>query len=390
MRGRPERHVLAEDPVPDVVERQRGQPEAPCSPRAARRRAARASPARSAPRRGSRPRWSAMPDAEDAGGERREDPEQQRPVAGVAERARVAAVVDVVADVPQAAPHRGQQARRPRSRPAAPPSRARGRPQRGERAGALEHLRAPRAVRVHQPHHRAGAARSRRRRAPRAARPALRPLCSRRAPLNNINRLSCKACKRPHGRPWPRRRAERILDAAVQQAEDSAAPAFTIDDVARRVGVSRVTVYRYFPRKDQLVEAVLLRELRRFLRDVDAAVEPYDTLEERLVEGFVFALGCCASTAAQPPAADGAGADRARTSRWGRDRSSRPAASSSPASRARRPRRAGCRSPTRRSKGVSELLARAVLSFLLTPDSVLGMRTQAEVRAFAETTWRRR
>ena len=35
-------------------------------------------------------------------------------------------------------------------------------------------------------------------------------------------------------------------------------------------------------------------------------------------------------------------------------------------------------------EGVSELLARAVLSFLLTPDSVLGMRTEAEIRVFAE------
>jgi hypothetical protein len=35
-------------------------------------------------------------------------------------------------------------------------------------------------------------------------------------------------------------------------------------------------------------------------------------------------------------------------------------------------------------EGVSELLARAVLSFLLTPDSVIGMRTQAEIRTFAE------
>jgi hypothetical protein len=33
---------------------------------------------------------------------------------------------------------------------------------------------------------------------------------------------------------------------------------------------------------------------------------------------------------------------------------------------------------------VSELLARAVLSFVLTPDSVLGLRTQAEIRRFAE------
>ena len=33
---------------------------------------------------------------------------------------------------------------------------------------------------------------------------------------------------------------------------------------------------------------------------------------------------------------------------------------------------------------LSELLARAVLSFVLTPNSVLGMRTDAEVREFAE------
>jgi len=33
---------------------------------------------------------------------------------------------------------------------------------------------------------------------------------------------------------------------------------------------------------------------------------------------------------------------------------------------------------------VSELLARAVLSFVLTPESVLGMRSDTEVRRFAE------
>src|SRR5260221_633384 len=83
---------------------------------------------------------------------------------------------------------------------------------------------------------------------------------------------------------------ERILAAAAEQAEDFGMRRFTVDDVARRVGVSRVTVYRYFPKKDALIEAVLLRELRRFLRDIDAATSGYDTLEERLVEGFVFAL----------------------------------------------------------------------------------------------------
>jgi hypothetical protein len=35
-------------------------------------------------------------------------------------------------------------------------------------------------------------------------------------------------------------------------------------------------------------------------------------------------------------------------------------------------------------EGVSEMLARAVLSFVLTPESVLGMRTPQEIRRFAE------
>ncbi|MCQ7029827.1 TetR/AcrR family transcriptional regulator, partial [Escherichia coli] len=58
---------------------------------------------------------------------------------------------------------------------------------------------------------------------------------------------------------------DRILDGAMSQAEEFGLRRFTMDDVARRVGVSRVTVYRYFPKKDQLIEAILLRELRRFL-----------------------------------------------------------------------------------------------------------------------------
>ena len=72
--------------------------------------------------------------------------------------------------------------------------------------------------------------------------------------------------------------------------EDFGIRRFTIDDVARRVGISRVTIYRHFPKKDRLVEAALLHELHRFLQDLYSAVAPYETLEERLIEGFVSAL----------------------------------------------------------------------------------------------------
>ena len=47
----------------------------------------------------------------------------------------------------------------------------------------------------------------------------------------------------------------RILDAAIVQLADAAAPELTIPSVARHAGVGIRTVYRYFPTKDDLLEA---------------------------------------------------------------------------------------------------------------------------------------
>jgi AcrR family transcriptional regulator len=178
--------------------------------------------------------------------------------------------------------------------------------------------------------------------------------------------------------------SERILDEAVKQAEEFGVRRFTIGEVAQRVGVSRVTVYKYFPGKDQLIEAVLQREMRRFLRDVDAAVSPYDTLEERLVEGFVFALGWLRKhrllnrllrtdpELIVPNLTVGAGPVLAAGREFIAGFARREAADGS------------LPLADDEIEGVSELLARAVLSFLLTPESVLGMRTEADIRRFAE------
>jgi AcrR family transcriptional regulator len=84
--------------------------------------------------------------------------------------------------------------------------------------------------------------------------------------------------------------AERVLDAALRQAEDFGVRRFTIDDVARRCGLSRVTIYRHFPKKDALLDAILLREMRRFLTKADAVIAAQPTPEARLVEGLLFCL----------------------------------------------------------------------------------------------------
>lgn len=78
-----------------------------------------------------------------------------------------------------------------------------------------------------------------------------------------------------------------ILDAALRQFELFGMARSTVDDIARRANVSRVTVYRRFANKDVLVGAVLLREVQRFVSGLDAAIERKTDPEDMYVEGFV-------------------------------------------------------------------------------------------------------
>ncbi|MEV0010494.1 TetR/AcrR family transcriptional regulator [Streptomyces sp. NPDC051840] len=83
---------------------------------------------------------------------------------------------------------------------------------------------------------------------------------------------------------------EQILDAAREQFMTFGLRRSTVDDVARRAKVSRVTVYRRIGNKDSLIAACLLREYRRFVVEVDAAVAALPTVEDRIVAGFVTVL----------------------------------------------------------------------------------------------------
>lgn len=84
--------------------------------------------------------------------------------------------------------------------------------------------------------------------------------------------------------------AERILDAALEQFLLVGLRRTTIEDVARRAGVGRVTVYRRIGQKHELVEAVILREVRHVIDQVAGQIAGLPSPEERLVEGFVVGL----------------------------------------------------------------------------------------------------
>jgi AcrR family transcriptional regulator len=84
--------------------------------------------------------------------------------------------------------------------------------------------------------------------------------------------------------------SRRILDAALDVAAASGIRHLTLDDVARRAGVGRVTVYRRFGDRQGLVEALGVREARRCIAILDEATPPDQPIEEQVADGFVAGL----------------------------------------------------------------------------------------------------
>lgn len=84
--------------------------------------------------------------------------------------------------------------------------------------------------------------------------------------------------------------SERILDAALAACAASGVRNLTMDEVARRARVGRMTVYRRFGDRDGLVEALAVRETRRCLAELDAAADPAQPVADQIAEGFVTSL----------------------------------------------------------------------------------------------------
>jgi TetR/AcrR family transcriptional regulator, repressor for uid operon len=86
------------------------------------------------------------------------------------------------------------------------------------------------------------------------------------------------------------RTTQRILNAAVTEAAAVGLQRITVEDVVRRAGVSRMTAYRRFPRRDDLVEALVRRETQRFLCAVADAIESVVDPNEGVAEAFIGAV----------------------------------------------------------------------------------------------------
>jgi AcrR family transcriptional regulator len=87
--------------------------------------------------------------------------------------------------------------------------------------------------------------------------------------------------------------AERVLDAALALAAASGLRHVTMDAVAARAGVGRMTVYRRFGSRQTLVDALAVRECRRCLAHLAAAVDPHAPMIDRAASLFAAVLELC-------------------------------------------------------------------------------------------------
>ncbi|MFE9789505.1 TetR/AcrR family transcriptional regulator [Nocardia salmonicida] len=79
----------------------------------------------------------------------------------------------------------------------------------------------------------------------------------------------------------------RILDAALVQFEQFGVKKTTIEDIARRAGVDRVTVYRRLGSRDDVVRLVTAREVGNVLAELAEIPGRHDNLDDLVADIFV-------------------------------------------------------------------------------------------------------
>lgn len=80
---------------------------------------------------------------------------------------------------------------------------------------------------------------------------------------------------------------EALLDAARECVLAVGVRRTTVTDVARRAGVSRMTLYRRFPDVTTMIQALMTREFSAIVTQVDREAERLPTGRERLVAGAI-------------------------------------------------------------------------------------------------------
>lgn len=81
-----------------------------------------------------------------------------------------------------------------------------------------------------------------------------------------------------------------LLDAATRRFVAVGIAKTTMEDIAREAGAGKATLYRYFPNKTAVVQALVERENERFARQLRRAAEGAPTAADKVESAFVAAL----------------------------------------------------------------------------------------------------
>jgi AcrR family transcriptional regulator len=176
---------------------------------------------------------------------------------------------------------------------------------------------------------------------------------------------------------------ERIVDAAYRELLDFGVRRVSVDNIAKKAAVARITVYRRFANRDELLAAVAVREGTRLFERVDAVIAEQGSTADQLVEGFVTIFHAVRThplvkrTLASEPdvAVAWLTAQAGPIIGLARDYLAAHLAD------AQRRRRLAAFD----QRPVAELIVRLAASFVLTADSCIPMKTNDDVRAFART-----
>jgi AcrR family transcriptional regulator len=82
----------------------------------------------------------------------------------------------------------------------------------------------------------------------------------------------------------------RLIDAAEHCYALFGIKATNMEDIAVHAEITRRTVYRYFANRDEILDAVVNREVERFWVSFNATQKKFDDLGVYLVEALVFTL----------------------------------------------------------------------------------------------------
>jgi AcrR family transcriptional regulator len=89
---------------------------------------------------------------------------------------------------------------------------------------------------------------------------------------------------------------DRILDAAAHLMRTYGLKRWSMEDVAEQAALGRTSVYRAFSTRDELVHAVLARELRATVGEITAAATASSSVEDGIIEGALVGLAALRSS----------------------------------------------------------------------------------------------